>query len=64
MDTIKIAKEVLSNFEKQVKEYNLDTFDQTQILRTACSIIDEEGFAIRNRKFAKAMAELPKRGVG
>ena len=48
--TIEIAKEVLENFNQQIKKYELDLYDQAQVLRTAVCIIEEEAHSTRSRQ--------------
>lgn len=48
---IQITKEVLENFNEQIKKYELDSFTQSQILKSAALIIEEESIANRNRAF-------------
>ena len=47
---IEIAKEILENFNQQIKKYELDLYDQTQILRTAVCIIEEESHSTTQRQ--------------
>lgn len=64
MDSIKsmnIAKIVLSDFEEQIKKYNLDLYDQAQVLRTAACVIEEQTFIKSKRKFNEGFANLYKR---
>ena len=47
---IEIAKEILENFNQQIKKYELDLYDQTQIWRTAVCIIEEESHSTTQRQ--------------
>ena len=60
---IQITKEVLENFNEQIKKYELDSFNQSQILRSAALIIEEESIANRNRIFNNSIIKGA-RGVG
>ena len=61
---IEIAKEILEGFNEQIKKYELDLYDQTQVLRTAASIIDEEASSVRFKKMNAELLKAIKRGEG
>ena len=58
----KAAKQVLSNIELQIKEFNLDLYDQIQVLRTAAVIVEpiqgEAGVVLPDKGYLKELRKL------
>jgi hypothetical protein len=57
---IEISKEILENFNQQIKKYELDVYDQIQVLRTAVVTIEEETHSIRYRQMNKEILNAVK----